>query len=634
MEARVCEKCGIETAETVDGLCGQCQSIHAQTLAPEPSTPPPEADTQQPLDGEAFGEYELIEEVARGGMGVIYKARHTKLNRIVAIKMILSGRFSSDEELQRFHIEAEAAAKLDHPGIVPVYDIGEVDGQAFFAMKFINGTSLADHVGRLRSDSRQAIQLLSKVATAVHHAHQRGVLHRDLKPANILIDSDGEALITDLGLAKNEQSNSNLTNTGAVLGTPSYMPPEQASGNAIITTAVDVYSLGAIMYELLTGVPPYQGKTAIETVMQVLEGPPEAPHRLQADIDRDLSMICMKCLEPNPDARYASAAQLADDMNSWLAGDSISIKPPSVAERARRWFRKNKRLAYSGFAVAVGILITLPFALDLVASQQFAGVYDRFPESERPLLFSLSTKLPEWWGLVAALFLVLVLWPSIGWLIARMAEPKSVLQAAIAGARTSLFLCVMLGLLMGWLIVGRTVATASQRQTRTLAEAVWPSDSKGTIEEKREAAEAMYEGLDQIPVAERADVVTARMKADQVAMAPLAMGVFLLVFAILSVPVIYGTILGYVLIQRKNHFILGYFRYIVAWWTALFGTAMAFSLVVGGNVRFNNSSRAASITPRLVILTLAALVTWLLLRRWKRDKTDPLNSNPALSSVN
>ena len=220
---------------------GVCQSCHGQvsdsssesfdadapTLVPEATLAVEEASRQNRTE---FGDYELLEEIARGGMGVVYKARHRKLNRVAAVKMILGGRFSSEDELQRFHIEAEAAARLDHPGIVPVYEIGEQDGQAFFAMKYVDGGSLADRIGTLQTDPRQAVHMLATVARAVHHAHQRGVLHRDLKPANILIDESNQPLVTDLGLAKSTADNSRLTKTGAVLGTPSYMSPEQATG--------------------------------------------------------------------------------------------------------------------------------------------------------------------------------------------------------------------------------------------------------------------------------------------------------------------------------------------------------------------------------------------------------------------
>jgi len=212
----------------------------------------------------ALSNYELLEEIARGGMGVVYKARHTKLNRIAALKMILGGRFSSQDDVQRFHIEAKAAAGLDHSGIVPVYEIGEHDGQAFFAMKYIDGGSLVQNVDRFRADPRAAVTMLASVARAVNHAHQRGVLHRDLKPANILIDEAGQPLITDLGLAKTTTGDSELTRTGAVLGTPSYMSPEQAQSTESVTTAADIYALGAIMYDLLTGQPPTKARRLLK----------------------------------------------------------------------------------------------------------------------------------------------------------------------------------------------------------------------------------------------------------------------------------------------------------------------------------------------------------------------------------
>ena len=313
-----CAQCGKPT-EKQGSLCEACLTGNAPTLAPastestarssslDQPTELPDSSTKStsPSLSNQFGEYELLEEIARGGMGVVFKARHQKLNRITALKMVLGGRFSSEEELQRFHIEAESAARLDHPGIVPVYEIGEEDGQPFFAMKYIPGGSLADHMHRLCEQPKQAMQLLAQVARAVHHAHQRGVLHRDLKPANILIDEEGSPLITDLGLAKSTSGDSNLTNTGAVMGTPAYMPPEQASGGTV-TTAADIYSLGAILYQLLVGEPPHQGSTAMETVMKVVKGPPAPPSDIKKDVDRSLEAISMKCLEFAPEQRYST----------------------------------------------------------------------------------------------------------------------------------------------------------------------------------------------------------------------------------------------------------------------------------------------------------------------------------------
>lgn len=629
-----CTNCGDASQPLQDGLCSTCQSIHAQTIAPEPNESSPKKSVQPKSGvGGDFGEYELIEEVARGGMGVIYRARHRKLNRIAAIKMILSGRFSSEEELQRFHIEAEAAAKLDHPGIVPVYEIGEVDGQAFFAMKFIEGGSLADQIGRFQAQPEEAVRLLAKVVRAVHHAHQRGVLHRDLKPANILVDENGEPLITDLGLAKNTAGGSNLTNTGAVLGTPSYMPPEQASGNAAITMAADIYSLGAIMYELLTGQPPYKAESAIETVMQVLDGPPELPHRRNPAVDRDLEMICMKCLQTQPDDRYSSALALAADLEAWLAGDSISLKPPSILARTDQWFRNNRRTAYVGFALIMGMLLTAPFVIDLVSGRQFTAVYDHFPESERPLMFSFGT-LPDVVGLLAALFMMLVLWPALGWLNAKISRPTSAFRAIAAGLKTSLVLLGFLGLAIGWLIIARTAAGTSEGPARLLAEAVWPpGDAEQDLHdaaERLKAANEIYEGLNEIPESQRAAVVVSRMKSDQIASAPAALGRFLIVFSFLAVPVIYGTVIGYYLLQRGNWFWVSYIRYSTAWWAITFAIAVVFG-TPGGHV--NVSGRPATIGESAIMLCVCLFVAWLSLRRWRRPSTSASDSKTVLSSA-
>lgn len=360
-----CRLCGNTAANLADGIRANCVSLD-ETIAPKSSasfdvpTVPPKStfsdlrtisagqsdnSADSPSDQKAFGEYELIEEIARGGMGIVYKAKHQKLNRITALKMILNGRFSSQEELQRFYIEAEAAARLDHPSIVPVYEIGECDGRAFFAMKFIDGGSLAENMSRVRQDPRAAVSLLAKVARAVHHAHQRGILHRDLKPANILLDEEDHPLLTDLGLAKNTTGGSDLTHTGAVIGTPSYMAPEQAAGQAV-TTSADIYSLGAIMYELLAARPPFIGATTMEIIMQVIDSSPEPLRRVNPTIERDLELICMKCLSRDTEQRYSSAMDFANDLEAWLAGDMISVSPPSVSSIIGRWFRSNQKLAF------------------------------------------------------------------------------------------------------------------------------------------------------------------------------------------------------------------------------------------------------------------------------------------------
>jgi WD40 repeat protein/serine/threonine protein kinase len=304
-----------------------------------------------------FGDYEIRRELGRGGMGVVYEARQLSLNRPVALKMIKAGVLADDNELRRFQNEAEAVALLDHAGIVPVHEVGEHDGQRYFSMKLVQGGSLAGRLDAYRDDPRVAAALLAGVAEAVHHAHMRGILHRDLKPANILLDDRGRPHVTDFGLAKRVEGDSELTQSGAILGTPAYMSPEQASGRReAVTTASDVYGLGAILYALLAGRAPFGGDTVIDTIRQVRERDPEPVSKDNPRTPRDLEVICLKCLQKDPARRYGSAQALADDLHRYLAGEPITARRTGSLERAWLWCRRNPWLAGAIGSTAAAVL--------------------------------------------------------------------------------------------------------------------------------------------------------------------------------------------------------------------------------------------------------------------------------------
>jgi serine/threonine protein kinase/Tfp pilus assembly protein PilF len=370
---RICRKCGAKIfSDAPKGLCTACvletalgifpdapvagvdSSAEASAKADDPgSLDELSRDNAKPTSGvkEAvraatmlgeLGDYELLEEIGRGGQGVVFRARQKSLNRTVALKVIGLGQWASKAHLKRFRREAEAAASLEHPGIVPIHEVGERDGSCYFSMKFIEGGQLDEIVRREPMPIRQAAELIAKVARTVHYAHEHGILHRDIKPGNILLDAEGEPHLTDFGLARLLETESTVTRTLEVLGTPSYMAPEQALGeNAAVSSATDVYGLGAVLYQLLTGHPPFAGGTTYETIKLLLDTEPRQPRLWNPKIDRDLSTICLKCLEKDPQRRYPTALALAEDLERWLKHEPIQARHTGIFARGKKWVRRN-----------------------------------------------------------------------------------------------------------------------------------------------------------------------------------------------------------------------------------------------------------------------------------------------------
>src|SRR5947199_5762214 len=333
---RLCRKCGAEIfADAPEGLCTACLFETGLDLLARPSVAPGDdcapVENVESSDANAalrvkkaprpaktlanFGDYELLEEIGRGGQGVVYRAHQKSLNRTVALKVIGLGHWATQAHLRRFRLEAEAAASLEHPGIVPIHEVGERDGSCYFSMKFVEGGQLDEVVRREPMPIRRAAELIANVARTVHYAHEHGILHRDIKPGNILLDAKGEPHLTDFGLARLVESESSVTHTLEVLGTPSYMAPEQALGNnAASSSATEIYGLGAVLYQLLTGHPPFAGGTTYETIKLLLDTEPRKPRALNHKIDRDLYTICLKCLEKNPQRRYSSTHTMTETL--------------------------------------------------------------------------------------------------------------------------------------------------------------------------------------------------------------------------------------------------------------------------------------------------------------------------------
>src|SRR5947208_8156582 len=355
---RVCRKCGAEIfADAPEGLCTACLFETGLDLPADETDEPPNAGRARPPGAPKmksgstgtfgdFGDYELLEVIGRGGQGVVYRARQKSLTRTVALKVIGLGHWATEAHLKRFRREAQAAASLDHSGIVPIYEVGEREGSCYFSMKLVEGGQLDDVAKRESMPIRRAVELIAKVAHTVHYAHEHSILHRDIKPGNILLDQQGEPHLTDFGLARLVEAEDTVTHTEQIMGTPSYMAPEQAVAHKTqLTSTTDVYGVGAVLYQLLTGHPPFAAETTYETIRLLVETDPRGPRLLNSKIDRELSTICLKCLEQDPKRRYPSALALAEDLQHWLKHEPIRAKRSGVFTHAHKSVQRNPAIA-------------------------------------------------------------------------------------------------------------------------------------------------------------------------------------------------------------------------------------------------------------------------------------------------
>ncbi|MFO0841540.1 MAG: serine/threonine-protein kinase [Gemmataceae bacterium] len=482
--------------------------------------------------------YEVLEELGRGGMGVVFKARQVMAGRLVALKMILAGQLAGPEEVRRFQAEAEAAGRLDHPHVVPIYEVGEHHGQHYFSMKFVEGRSLAAQLTAQRGQpsavgQKRAAHLVSQVARAVHHAHQRGIIHRDLKPGNVLLDDQEHPHVTDFGLARRVEGGDNVTQTGAIVGTPSYMPPEQAGGKKALTTAVDVYSLGAILYELLTGRPPFRAETPLDTLLQVIEGDPQPVRAINPAVDGDLELICLKCLARDPQQRYGSAEALAADLERWLAGEPLSVRPPSLAKLVRSWVRQN--FGAAGWTVVVGggtgALTGLVIWLAGIqpAMARVGGVYQVLPSVSRPWL-ALPWQVPVWLK-VSALLTALVLSAGMGLFTAWLVRPRRRPADLPAGLITGLFAAVTFYTLgFGW-----WVTLARQAHTQADLHLISLVASPGERATARADLVRRYPDLERVRDSQWGGVLVSKALADLSAEVPVSICLALRVSLVLWV---------------------------------------------------------------------------------------------------
>jgi len=570
-----CERCGTHIPQATSGLCPKCllaegiPTFVADVDVTIDSSPNVVSGETKPV-GEFFGDYELLEEIARGGMGIVYRARDQRLNRIVALKMILAGQFASESEVERFKREAEAAANLDHSGIVPVYEIGEHDGHHFFAMKLIEGGSLSDRFAELKDGTPRCIELLRNVALAVHHAHQRGILHRDLKPANVLLDAADTPLVTDLGLAKDVGSGSDLTQSGAIVGTPAYMSPEQAAGKSDVTTATDIYSIGAMLYESLTGQPPHRADTPMATLLNVMDSDAAPPSSINRDVDRQLELICLKCLEREPEQRYSSAAALADDLNNWLEGSPISLKPPSINEQLFDFLKSNVRTALGAGIVGTIAGVALAFFgsraswSNDVINTPAATIYETMGSPipiGRAFAFQSETEIN---GLVGALSLLGITLTCFfgGLLVALVARPKTVRQAFAVGSVAALLMSIAyfaFGLGPG---MSQSLHRTARNSVMLLSDMALSDPERAA--ESREQLFENYPGLANVAPEEQAKTISYRIFYDSSFGYSLTMVVAIAMNLLLCViPCVAGTCYATKLFEIRStlFFALSYFEF-------------------------------------------------------------------------
>jgi eukaryotic-like serine/threonine-protein kinase len=484
---------------------------------------PPLASTGS---GPVIPGYTIEGELGRGGMGVVYRAKHLRLNRVVAIKVIDVRSFPTELGVRRFLAEAELVATLDHSGIVPVYEVGEYGGWPFFAMRLVDGGSLAQHLSRLLKDQRAAVRLLVQVARAVHYAHQHGVLHRDLKPANILLDSQGAPVVADFGLAKRLDGSGSLSCTGTALGTPAYVAPEQVADSKHTTTAADVYSLGAILFELLTGRPPFRAGGIFEVLRKLHEERPPPLRALDPSIDPTLELICLKCLEKNPQHRYSSAEALAADLDRWLVGDTVSVRPPSLTALLRVWARQN--FGSAGWTVAGGAACGLVMGgynlLELLGTKlhRLGAAYESLTGLRRPWLAAGPIPDPVLTMAEGVMYLLL---------LALMLATSALVRARTRGAD------IAAGLITG-LVTAVTFFTVSFGWWSVYSWAVVPASADLTLlAGSDDLLLSRYPDLATVPEAKRRPVLLDKAQFDQAIRIPQGILLGMVLAVGLTVPV-------------------------------------------------------------------------------------------------